>query len=242
MWGASTAPPSMFPMPGVTAPGPMPHYQQPSGFGGVPIPPTAWGQPGPSQFGAPPHAWGQPPPAVLPGTAGWGQPATTNPFHAGPFPVMGEQPGPARPPPRPPAKEAPPKVENSAFTALDPLGDKEKKSGKDMFKDFQIAKPPAIPARKGELASSVAPASSSSEAGAFDQYFSSKVGVAQDAADHDDFDINQMSAVVNGNEAFMINWDHHFKLIYVRRLRIVCIFWFCVVIYLSRCPKTCSCC
>uniref|UniRef100_A0A3P8W9K7 DAB adaptor protein 2 n=1 Tax=Cynoglossus semilaevis TaxID=244447 RepID=A0A3P8W9K7_CYNSE len=197
MWGASTAPPSMFPMPGVTAPGPMPHYQQPSGFGGVPIPPTAWGQPGPSQFGAPPHAWGQPPPAVLPGTAGWGQPATTNPFHAGPFPVMGEQPGPARPPPRPPAKEAPPKVENSAFTALDPLGDKEKKSGKDMFKDFQIAKPPAIPARKGELASSVAPASSSSEAGAFDQYFSSKVGVAQDAADHDDFDINQMSAVVN---------------------------------------------
>lgn len=155
---------------------------------------------------------------------------------------MGEQPGPARPPPRPPAKEAPPKVENSAFTALDPLGDKEKKSGKDMFKDFQIAKPPAIPARKGELASSVAPASSSSEAGAFDQYFSSKVGVAQDAADHDDFDINQMSAVVNGNEAFMINWDHHFKLIYVRRLRIVCIFWFCVVIYLSRCPKTCSCC
>ncbi|XP_022625672.1 disabled homolog 2 [Seriola dumerili] len=195
MWGASTTAPSMFPMPGVTSPGPMPNFPQPSAFGGLPIPPTAWGQQMPPQFGVPPNAWGQPPPTVPVGAPGWGQPAMTNPFHAGAFSAMGDQHGPSRPPPRPPAKEAPPKVENSAFTALDPLGDKEKKTGKDMFKDFQIAKPPAIPARKGELVSNSAPDPSSSEAGAFDQYFSNKVGLVQDVADHDDFDINQMPAV-----------------------------------------------
>lgn len=106
--------------------------------------------------------------------------------------MMGGQQVPPRPPPRPPVKEAPPKVENNAFTALDPLGEKEKKTGKDMFKDFQIAKPPAIPARKGEQVPST------NGGGAFDQYFSSKVGVPQEVADHDDFDINQISAVSNG--------------------------------------------
>ncbi|KAM6901306.1 disabled homolog 2 isoform 3-T5 [Lycodopsis pacificus] len=202
MWGASMAPPSMFTMPGVTAPGPRPAYPypsaypQPSAFGGLPIPPTAWGAQGQPQFSAaplsPPHLnWAQPPPAA----PGWGQPITTNPFQPGLFPAMGDQHGPSRPPPRPPVKEAPPKVENSAFTALDPLGDREKKAGKDMFKDFQIAKPPAIPARKGELVSASAPGSN--EAGAFDQYFNSKVGLAQDNADYDDFDINQMSQTVN---------------------------------------------
>ncbi|XP_047185606.1 disabled homolog 2 isoform X2 [Scophthalmus maximus] len=194
MWGAPTAAPSMFPMPGMTAPGPGPNFPQPSAFGGLPIPPAAWGQQVPPQFGVPPHAWGQPPPAGPLGAPGWGQPAMTNPFHAGAFLAMGDHQGPSRPPPRPPAKEAPPKVENSAFTALDPLGEKEKKTGKDMFKDFQLAKPPAIPARKGELGSNSAPTSSGCEAVAFDQYFSSKVGLAQDTADHDDFDINQMSA------------------------------------------------
>ncbi|KAM8872662.1 disabled homolog 2 isoform 2-T2 [Synchiropus picturatus] len=182
MWGAPTTGPSMFPVPGMTAPGPMPTYPQPSAFGGLPIPPTAWGQQMPPQMSgpplSPPHlAWGQPAPV----SPGWGQPG--NPFQTSQ--------GPSRPPPRPPAKD-PPKVENNAFTALDPLGDKEKKTGKDMFKDFQLAKPPAIPARKGEANA----ASGGKEAGAFDQYFSSKVGVAQDVADHDDFDISQMSAEV----------------------------------------------
>ncbi|XP_029372229.1 disabled homolog 2 isoform X2 [Echeneis naucrates] len=195
MWGASTTAPSMFPMPGATAPGPQPRFPQPSAFGGLPIPPTAWGQQMPAQFGVPPNTWGQPPPVVPVAAPGWGQPAMTNPFHASAFPVMGDPQGPSRPPPRPPAKEAPPKVENNAFTALDPLGDKEKKTGKDMFKDFQIAKPPAIPARKGELMSNSTPASSNSEGGAFDQYFNNKVGLAQDAADHDDFDIGQISTV-----------------------------------------------
>ncbi|XP_030006442.1 disabled homolog 2 isoform X4 [Sphaeramia orbicularis] len=200
MWGAPTVAPSMFTMPGMMPPGPRPAYPQPSAFGGLPIPPTAWGQQIPVPFNpplSPPHLdWGQPPPGGAPGAPGWGQPST-NPFHAGPFAAMGDQQGPSRPAPRPPAKEAPPKVQNSAFTALDPLGDKEKKTGKDMFKDFQLAKPPAIPARKGEQVSNSAPAPSSNEGGAFDQYFSSKVGVAQDAADHDDFDISQISSTAN---------------------------------------------
>lgn len=201
MWGAPAAAPSMYHMPGMTAPGMRPAYPQPSAFGGLPIPPTAWGQQMPPQFGAPPMSpphlqWGPTSPTGQP-APGWGQPASTNPFQSGPF-AMGDQQGPSRPPPRPPAKDAPPKVENSAFTALDPLGDKEKKIGKDMFKDFQIAKPPAIPARKGEQGSNSAPAPSGNEGGAFDQYFSSKVGLVQDVADHDDFDITQMSATVNG--------------------------------------------
>ncbi|KAM9337902.1 disabled homolog 2 isoform 2-T2 [Symphorus nematophorus] len=162
MWGASTAAPSMFPMPGAVAPGPTLSYPQPSAFGGLPIPPTAWGHQMPPQYSAPPlsppHIFPAPP-QTGPGTPGWG----TNPFQPGVFPGMGDPHGPSRPPPRPPAKEAHPKVENSAFSALDPLGDKEKKTGKDMFKDFQIVKPPAIPARKGELGSNAAPAPSGKE-------------------------------------------------------------------------------
>ncbi|XP_070706410.1 disabled homolog 2 [Pempheris klunzingeri] len=204
LWGASSAAPSMFQMPGVLGvpgvpgvPGPRPAFPQPSAFGGLPIPPMAWGQQMPSQFVnpplSPPHIFPPPPGSV--GAPGWGQPTTSNPFQPGAFPGMVDQHGPSRPPPRPPAKEASPKVENSAFTALDPLGDKERKTGKDMFKDFQLAKPPAIPARKGELGPATAP--SCNEAGAFDQYFTSKVGLAQDSADHDDFEIKQMSASVN---------------------------------------------
>ncbi|XP_036973029.1 disabled homolog 1-like isoform X3 [Acanthopagrus latus] len=187
MWGAATTAPSMFAMPGMSAPVPRhPSFPQPSAFGGLPIPPTAWGQfpPHIAPPLSPPHIFPAPPAA---GPAG----AMTNPFLSGAFPAMGDQQGPARPPPRPPAKEV--RVENSAFTALDPLGDKEKKTGKDMFKDFQIAKPPAIPARKGE--SNAAPAANNNVA--FDQYFSSKVGLAQDTADHDDFEIKQMPPVVN---------------------------------------------
>lgn len=202
-WGTPSTVPPMLNMPGMMPPGPSPVYPQPSAFGGLPIPPTAWGSQMPPQFIpplSPPHlAWGQPNAAASPVAPGWGQPSN-NPFHSGPFSAMGGQQGPARPPPRPPVKE-PPKVENSAFTALDPLGEKEKKTGKDMFKDFKIAKPPTIPVRKGEQGSNTAPVPGSKEGGAFEQYFSSKVGVAQDAADHDDFDIRQISASANGTPA-----------------------------------------
>ncbi|XP_051876458.1 LOW QUALITY PROTEIN: disabled homolog 2-like [Pristis pectinata] len=94
---------------------------------------------------------------------------------------------PPPPPPRPIPQASPQDSTKpiSAFTTLDPLGDKEKKSVKEMFKDFQIAKPPAIPARRGEQSS--VPGTS----GAFAQYFGTKVGVAQEIADHDDFDISK---------------------------------------------------
>lgn len=184
MWATPTAAPAMFPMPGVVAPGIRYGFPQQSAFGGLPIPPNAWGQQLPPQMSppplSPPHIFCQPP-APGPGSA------TTNPFLSGSFP---EQQGPSRPPPRPPVA---PKIENNAFTALDPLGDKEKKIGKDMFKDFQMSKPPAIPARKGEVGSSSSSASGGSKDGPFDEYFTSKVGLAQDAADHDDFEINRMS-------------------------------------------------
>ncbi|KAM9734667.1 disabled homolog 2 isoform 2-T7 [Menidia menidia] len=189
MWGASSVAPSMFPMPGVTTPGPRPNFPQPPAFG-LPMPGQVWGPQVPQQFSPPP---------LSPPQLSWGQPAAPNPFQPGAFSGMGDPQGPSRPPPRPPAKEAPRKVENSAFTALDPLGDKEKKCGKDMFKDFQLAKPPAIPARKGEVTLGSVPDPSSKEPAAFDQYFSSKVGLAQDVADHDDFDIGQISSIANND-------------------------------------------
>ncbi|XP_078252947.1 disabled homolog 2-like isoform X2 [Rhinoraja longicauda] len=147
-------------------------WSQPPSFGPAP-PPTGWGQ-----LSLPPAVWTQP------------SPFGPNPF--GPslplMPPTGTSPPPP-PPPRPAPSASP---QNGAFTALDPLGDREKKSVKEMFKDFQIAKPPAIPARRGEQ-----PALPGTT-GAFAQYFGAKVGVAQDIADHDDFDINQIpSAATN---------------------------------------------
>ncbi|OXB76740.1 UNVERIFIED_CONTAM: hypothetical protein H355_007015 [Colinus virginianus] len=57
-------------------------------------------------------------------------------------------------PPQPPPRTAPQKElskkESDAFIALDPLGDREMKDVKEMFKDFQLTKPPAVPARRGE--------------------------------------------------------------------------------------------
>ncbi|XP_036384913.1 disabled homolog 2-like isoform X1 [Megalops cyprinoides] len=197
-WGPPA--PAMFPVrggvPQVTMAGPQTSpFPQPSAFGAPPVP--AWGPMAPPFGAAPtpqPPAWGQ---SATPAPLGaWPQPAArTNPFQPGVFPgPMMQQPTspPPQPPPRPAPLKEPPRVENNAFTALDPLGDKEKKTGKDMFKDFQLAKPPAVPARKGEQTT---PPSGSS--GAFNQYFSSKVGVAQDVADHDDFDINQISTQIN---------------------------------------------
>ncbi|XP_056146322.1 disabled homolog 2 isoform X2 [Lampris incognitus] len=203
MWGTPAPVNPLFSLPGgisrMPLPGAQPPFPQPSAFGALPIPPPAWNQQVPSQFGVPSvsQAWGVTPQTGPVGTPGWGQPLMANPFQSGQFPVMGDQQGPPRPPPRPPVKEAPQKVENNAFTALDPLGEKAKKTGKDMFKDFQIAKPPAIPARKGEQGTNPASVASSNGGGAFDQYFSSKVGLPQEVADHDDFDINQISAVAN---------------------------------------------
>ena len=190
MWGAppATTMHSMFSAP-AGGPHPMgfqgpPHgFPQPHAYG----PPGSWGPQVPGPFGVPgipqpATVWMQPPHGGPVGAPVWGQPAPMS----NPFQTASSHMPPPRPPPRPPVSEAPPKVENSAFTALDPLGEKEKKTGKDMFKDF-VLKPPAIPARKGEQVAG------SNGGEAFNQYFQSKVGGIPVDAENSDFDFSQMS-------------------------------------------------
>ena len=59
-------------------------------------------------------------------------------------------------------------------------------SGFLLLQDFQLAKPPAMPAKKGDQPG----LAGTSEA--FSTYFS-RVGTAQDTDDCDDFDISQMN-------------------------------------------------
>ncbi|NXF71094.1 DAB2 protein, partial [Sclerurus mexicanus] len=94
----------------------------------------------------------------------WAQPSSAvNPFQSSMFPSSTlPTPSPSvlssvsttTSPPQPPPRTAPQKElskkESDAFIALDPLGDKEMKDVKEMFKDFQLTKPPAVPARRGE--------------------------------------------------------------------------------------------
>ncbi|XP_023809764.1 disabled homolog 1 isoform X8 [Oryzias latipes] len=65
-------------------------------------------------------------------------------------------------------------------------GVRTKKMGKEMFKDFQLAKPPPMPSKKAEQPSLAGTSD------AFTSYFS-RVGTAQDTDDCDDFDISQMN-------------------------------------------------
>ncbi|XP_071262374.1 disabled homolog 1 isoform X3 [Salvelinus alpinus] len=61
------------------------------------------------------------------------------------------------------------------------------KMSKEMFKDFQLAKPPAMPAKMGDQHQSLAGTSE-----AFGSYFS-RVGTVTDTDDCDDFDISQLN-------------------------------------------------
>ncbi|TSO37117.1 Myosin heavy chain, fast skeletal muscle [Bagarius yarrelli] len=159
---------------------PLNSLTQPHVFGGAPVP--QWGQQMSSTFGTP---------ATTASMSAWSQGSTVpNPFQPSAFPSMlasptgiitgqtsSVPPVPQRPPP---TKEEAHSGKN-AFKALDPLGGKEQKVGRDMFKNFQMAKPGAA----------TSPGQNTN--GTFEQYFSKKVGVAQEAADNDDFDINQLS-------------------------------------------------
>ncbi|NWI38984.1 DAB2 protein, partial [Picathartes gymnocephalus] len=138
-----------------------PGFTQPLAFGTQAVP--GWNQA--ASFGAtptqPPGLWSQP--AQVPGSS-WPQPASAvNPFQGSVFtsPTLPAQTASALPsvsatatPPQPPPRSTPQKElskkESDAFVALDPLGDKEMKDVKEMFKDFQLTKPPAVPARRGE--------------------------------------------------------------------------------------------
>ncbi|XP_035419785.1 disabled homolog 2 isoform X3 [Cygnus atratus] len=122
-------------------------WSQPASFG-----PTASQSPG---------VWAQP--AQVTSTS-WAQPSSAvNPFQSSVFPpsTLPAQPQSVLPsvsttssPPQPPPRTAPQKEiskkDSDAFIALDPLGDREMKNVKEMFKDFQLTKPPAVPARRGE--------------------------------------------------------------------------------------------
>ncbi|XP_051006888.1 disabled homolog 2 [Acomys russatus] len=176
---------------------------QPSGFGQPVVFSTTpavqvWNQP--SSFATPasspaPAVW-CPTPSVAPNawstTSPLGNPFQSNIF---PPPSMSTQSSPMlsalATPPQPPPRNGPLKdIPSDAFTGLDPLGDKEVKEVKEMFKDFQLRQPPVLPTRKGETP----PAGTSS---AFSSYFNSKVGIPQEHVDHDDFDANQLLSKIN---------------------------------------------
>uniref|UniRef100_A0A452R9D4 DAB adaptor protein 2 n=1 Tax=Ursus americanus TaxID=9643 RepID=A0A452R9D4_URSAM len=176
--------PSGFSQPVVFTTSPaVPGWSQPSSFAASTSPPA-------------PVVWG-PSASVAPNT--WSSTSPLgNPFQSNIFPasaVSTQSPSMLSSllvaPPQPPPRTGPPKdISSDAFTALDPLGDKEVKEVKEMFKDFQLRQPPAVPARKGEQ-------TSSGTSSAFSSYFNSKVGIPQENADHDDFEANQLLKKIN---------------------------------------------
>lgn len=133
-------------------------FSQAPVFSTSPVP--AWGNI-PGSFGTSTatqqvSSWSTTP--VSNGSNGSWTPSSTlgNPFQTSVFPPSlvpdGQQSSSPPPlvPPRAVATKEVPKVDSNAFVDLDPLGEKEKRDIKDMFKDFQMAKPPNVPARKGE--------------------------------------------------------------------------------------------
>lgn len=178
---------------------------QPSGFSQPIVFTTSPSVPGwnqPSSFAVsvsspPPVAWGTSA-SITPNTWSANSPLG-NPFQSNVFPAPAvSTPPPSMlssllaTPPQPPPRTGPPKdVPSDAFIALDPLGDREVKEVKEMFKDFQLRQPPTVPARKGEQ-------NSSGTSSAFSNYFNSKVGIPQENADHDDLDANQLLRKING--------------------------------------------
>ncbi|NXM45767.1 DAB2 protein, partial [Gymnorhina tibicen] len=146
---------------GSMMPAQSPGFTQPLAFGTQAVP--GWNQS--ASFGAAPTQssglWSQP--AQVP-PASWAQPTSAvNPFQSSVFtsptlpaqtvsalPSVSTAASPPQPPPRTTPQKELSKKESDAFIALDPLGDKEMKDVKEMFKDFQLTKPPAVPARRGE--------------------------------------------------------------------------------------------
>ncbi|NXT32654.1 DAB2 protein, partial [Pelecanoides urinatrix] len=136
-------------------------FTQPLAFGTQAVP--SWNQP--ASFGpAAPQSSGLWAQAAQGPSSSWAQPSgAVNPFQSSVFPsstLPAQTPSvlpststttsPPLPPPRTAPQKELSKKESDAFIALDPLGDKEMKDVKEMFKDFQLTKPPAVPARRGE--------------------------------------------------------------------------------------------
>ncbi|XP_053909152.1 disabled homolog 2-like [Cuculus canorus] len=136
-------------------------FTQPLAFGTQAV--SSWSQsasfgPATSQTSG---LWAQP--AQVPSTS-WAQPSSAvNPFQSSVFssstlpvqtssvlPSVSTTASPPQPPSRTALQKELSKREWDAFVALDPLGDRDMKDVKEMFKDFQMTKPPAVPARRGE--------------------------------------------------------------------------------------------
>ncbi|XP_049994907.1 disabled homolog 2 isoform X3 [Alexandromys fortis] len=197
-WAPVVFSPSTAVVPGAIISGQPSGFGQPIVFGTTPAV-QVWNQP--SSFAAPasppaPAVWCSAAPVAPPNA--WSSTSSLgNPFQSNTFspPAMPIQPSPALPsvlatPPQPPPRNGPLKdIPSDAFTGLDPLGDKEVKEVKEMFKDFQLRQPP-VPSRKGET-----PATGTSSA--FSSYFNNKVGIPQEHVDHDDFDANQLLSKIN---------------------------------------------
>ncbi|NXY91501.1 DAB2 protein, partial [Alcedo cyanopectus] len=145
--------------PGSMMPALPPGFNQPLAFGTPAV--SNWNQPaslGPTASQSS-GVWSQP--AQVPSSP-WAQPSSAvNPFQNSMFPpstLPAQTPSvlpsittsPPQPQPRTTPQKELSKKESDAFTALDPLGDKEMKDVREMFKDFQLTKPPAVPARRGE--------------------------------------------------------------------------------------------
>lgn len=162
----------------------VPGWNQPSSFASSTSPPASvvWGP----SASVSPNTWSS--------TSPLGNPFQSNIF---PAPTVSAQPPSMLSsllvtPPQPPPRTGPPKdISTDAFVALDPLGDKEVKEVKEMFKDLQLRQPPVVPARKGDQ-------TSSGTSSVLSSYFNSKVGIPQENADHDDYDVNQLLKKING--------------------------------------------
>ncbi|XP_065513386.1 disabled homolog 2 isoform X2 [Caloenas nicobarica] len=135
-------------------------FTQPLTFGTQAVPtwsqPTSFGPTAPQSSGlwaqgaqVPSSSWAQPSSAVNLFQSSVFPPSTLPAQTPSVLPSMSTT-SPPQPPPRTTPQKELSKKESDAFIALDPLGDKEMKDVKEMFKDFQLTKPPAVPARRGE--------------------------------------------------------------------------------------------
>lgn len=189
--------------PGSMLPAPPAGFTQPLAFSTPTLP--NWNKPTTPQS---PILWAHQ--AQVPSTS-WAQPSSavrslqSSVLSLSPVPAQTPSPlsststtiSPPPPPPRTtPQKEL--KKESDAFVDLDPLGDKEMKEVKEMFKEFQLTKPPAVPARRGEQQSP------SGASGGFSSYFSIKVDIPQDSTGHDDMEASKLSAKMTDKFFFLL--------------------------------------
>ncbi|KFP24466.1 Disabled 2, partial [Colius striatus] len=146
----------------------MPSWNQSASFGpATPQTSSLWSQP--AQVAS--SSWAQPSSAANPFQNSVFPSSTLPDQTSSVLPSMSTTTSLPQPPPRTTLQKEPSKKERDAFIALDPLGDKEMKDVKEMFKDFQLTKPPAVPARRGEQQSH------SGASGGFNNYFHSNVGI-----------------------------------------------------------------